>query len=105
MPDRLGRSLCLWDCQELARKLVSAGIVESISTETVRRILNNHRLKPWRHHMWLGSKTPRDEVFRATVREICDLYTRQLSPDEMVLSIDEKTSLQPRPRKKATKPA
>jgi hypothetical protein len=105
MPDRLGRSLCLWDCQELARILVSAGIVGSISSETVRRILNNHRLKPWRHHMWLGSKTPRDEAFCATVREICDLYTRQLSPDEMVLSIDEKTSLQPRPRKKPTKPA
>jgi hypothetical protein len=55
--------------------------------------------------MWLGGKTPRDEAFCATVREICDLYTRQLSPDEMVLSIDEKTSLQPRPRKKPTKPA
>jgi transposase len=105
MPDRLGRSLCLWDCQELARMLVSAGIVESISSETVRRILGNHRLKPWRHHMWLGSKTPRDEAFGTTVREICDLYTRQLSPDEMVLSIDEKTSLQPRPRKQPTKPA
>ena len=82
-----------------------AGIVESISSETVRRILNNHRLKPWRHHMWLGAKTPRDEAFCATVREICDLYTKELPPDEMVLSVDEKTSLQPRPRKKPTKPA
>ena len=105
MPDRLGRSLCLWDCQELARMLVSSGIVESISSETVRRILDNHRLKPWRHHMWLGSKTPRDEAFCATVREICDLYTKRLAPDEMVLCLDEKTSLQPRPRNKPTKPA
>lgn len=105
MPDRLGRSLCLWDCQELARKLVSDGIVASISTETVRRILNNHRLKPWRHHMWLGAKTPRDEAFRASVKEICELYTRVLSPDEMVLSLDEKTSLQPRIRKQPTKSA
>ena len=80
--------------------LVSSGIVESISSETVRCILDNHRLKPWRHHMWLGSKTPRDEAFCATVREICDLYTRRLSPDEMALCLDEKTSLQPRPRKK-----
>jgi len=85
--------------------LVSAGIVESISPETVRRILNNHRIKPWRHHMWLGAKTPRDEAFCATVQEICDLYTRELLPDEKVLSLDEKTSLQPRPRKNPTKPA
>jgi transposase len=55
--------------------------------------------------MWLGGKTPRDEAFCATVREICDLYTKRLAPDEMVLCLDEKTSLQPRPRKKPTKPA
>ena len=105
MPDRLGRSISLWDCQELARKLEEDGIVESISSETVRRILKAHHLKPWRHHMWLGAKTPRDEAFCAQVREICDLYTRQLLPHEMVLSLDEKTSLQPRTRKQPTKPA
>jgi hypothetical protein len=73
MPDKLGVSLSLWDCQELARKLESDGIVETISADTVRRILNNHHLKPWRCHMWLGAKTPRDEAFRATVMKICDL--------------------------------
>jgi len=104
MPDQLGRSLSLWDCQELAWKLQEDGIVQSISAETVRRILNNHHLKPWRHHMWLGAKTPRDEAFRAQVREISDLYTKPLLPHEMVLCLDEKTSLQPRTRKQPTKP-
>ena len=51
MPDRLGRSLSQWDCEELARQLVLDKVVESISSETVRRILENHRLKPWRHHL------------------------------------------------------
>jgi transposase len=105
MPDNLGRSLSLWDCQELARKLEADGVVHSISAETVRRILHNHRLKPWRHHSWLGAKTPRDEAFYAQVKEICDLYTRDLLPNEKVVSVDEKTSLQPRTRKKPTKPA
>jgi transposase len=105
MPDRLGRSLSLWDCQELVRKLQEDGIVQSISAETIRRILNNHHLKPWRHHMWLGAKTPRDEAFRAQVKEISDLYTRPLLSHEMVLCLDEKTSLQPRTRKQPTKPA
>lgn len=68
--------LSLWDCEELARKLEDDGIDQSISAETIRRILHNHHLKPWRHHMWLGAKTPRDEAFRAQVKELCDLYTR-----------------------------
>ena len=34
-----------------------------------------------------------------------DLYTRPLRPDELVLSVDEKTSLQPRPRGAPTLPA
>lgn len=105
MPDKVGRSLSQWDCQELARELERSGIVDSISRETVRLILANNRLKPWRVHMWLGKKTPRDEAFRARVQEICDLYTRDLGYDEVVLSLDEKTSLQPRGRKAATLPA
>jgi transposase len=105
MPDQLGRSLSLWDCLELARKLQEDSIVQSISAETVRRILNNHQLKPWRHHMWLGAKTPRDEAFAAQVKHICDLYVRSLLPHEMVICLDENTSLQPRTRTQPTKPA
>jgi transposase len=102
MPDKVGRSLSQWDYEELARELERSGIVGGISSETVRRILTNHRLKPWRVHMWLGKKTPRDEAFQVCVKEICDSYTRELRDNEIVLSLDEKTSLQPRVRKAAT---
>jgi transposase len=101
-PDDLGRSLSQWDCTEIARQLVRDGVVASISAETVRRILLSHRLKPWRQKMWLSPKVPRDAAFAATVQEICDLYTRPLGPDEVVLCADEMTSLQPRPRKAKT---
>jgi transposase len=104
-PDKLGRSLSQWDCTELARQLERDGVVQSISADTVGRILNNHHLKPWRHHLWLSPKVPRDAAFANTVREICDLYTRTLAPHEMVLCVDEKTSLQPRTRKAPTRPA
>src|SRR5262245_10282989 len=104
-PDKLGRSLAKWDCVELARQLEADGIVESISHDTVRRILENHRLKPWRHHLWLSPKVPRDAAFAAQVKEICALYTRPLAPHEMVLCVDEKTSLQPRTRKAPTRAA
>jgi transposase len=104
-PDKLGRSLSQWDCRELAAQLVREGVVESSSPDTVRRILENHHLKPWRHHLWLSPKVPRDADFAARVQTIADLYTRVLQPHEAVLCVDEKTSLQPRPRKSPTKAA
>ena len=104
-PDTLGRSLSQWDCQELARQLIAEGVVADISAATVRRILRSHKLKPWRCHFWLHPKKPRDAAFYATVSELIDLYTHPLPEDEMVLSMDEKTSLQPRPRQQPTRPA
>ena len=104
-PDTLGHSLSQWDCAELARQLVAAELVEDISVATVRRILASHQLKPWRHHLWLYPQHPRDSALYATVSELIDLYTRPLRDDEMVLSVDEKTSLQPRCRLHPTQPA
>lgn len=104
-PDAVGRAQSQWDCAGLARQLVESGVVARISTETVRRILAHHKLKPWRKHVWLTPKAPRDATFCGIVREICDLYTRPLAADELVLSVDEKTSLQPRTRWAPTLPA
>jgi transposase len=104
-PDTCGRSLCLWDCHEIARQLIREAITPAISGESVRRILASHRLKPWRKRMWLSPKVPRDAVFAATVRRIADLYTRRLLPHERVICADEHTSLQPRPRLHPTRPA
>jgi hypothetical protein len=102
-PDDVGRSLSQWDCTEIARQWVRDGVVTSIAAETVRQILLHHRLKPWRQKMWLSAKVPRDSAFAAQVTEVCDLDTRPLPPDEVVLCVDEMTSLQPRPRKATTK--
>ena len=105
LPDDARRSLSLWTCAELARTLKRDGVVDSISPQSVQRILASQKLKPWRVHSWLNPKAPRDEAFRATVLNLCDLYTRPLLPHERVLSLDEMTSLQPRPRTSATLPA
>lgn len=105
MPDEVGRSLSVWDCTELARQMEREGIVPSISAQTVQRILAHHRLKPWRSHVWLRKRTPRDADFLARTKNICELYTRPLAPHEIVLSVDEKTSIQPRARLAPTRPA
>ena len=105
LPEAAGRSLSQWDGTELARHLEQDGIVDSLSPQTIHRILDRWQLKPWRSHVWLHPRTPRDAAFIATTRAIADLYLRPLRPTEVVLSLDEKTSLQPRPRRTPTRPA
>jgi hypothetical protein len=104
LPDKAGRSLALWTCAELARTVISKGLVGSISPQSVQRILASHKLRPWRTHHWLSSKVPMDALFRQTVTAVQDLYTRPQNPHEQIWSLDEKTSLQPRPRSAATLP-
>lgn len=53
----------------------------------------------------MSPKAPRDETYYASVREIMRLYTRAPVPGERVLCVDEKTSIQPRPRATPTRPA
>ena len=67
-PDQASRSLSQWNCPDLARQLEASGIVQSISSETIRCILQSHKLKPWRHHLWLSAKVPRDEQFARPTR-------------------------------------
>jgi hypothetical protein len=105
LPEQAGRSLSQWDCVELARQLVREAVVLAISPQTIQRLLAAHRLKPWRHHVWLHPRAPRDAAFAAQVRAVADLLTRPLAAHEVVLSLDEMTSLQPRPRRVATRPA
>jgi hypothetical protein len=105
LPDQVGRSLSLWTCAELARTAIERRIVESITPQTVQRVLQSHKLNPWRVHHWLSAKVQMDDAFRATVVDVLDLYTRTLKPSEQVWSLDEKTSLQPRTRTAANRAA
>jgi hypothetical protein len=105
LPEQAGRSLSQWDSAELARQLVLDGVVAAISPQTVQRILAANQLKPWRSHVWLHPRTPRDAAFGDHVRAVAALLTRPLAPHEVVISLDEMTSLQPRPRRVATRPA
>jgi len=104
LPDAAGRSLSLWTCAELAATLKRDGIVQEISPQSVQRLLMSQKLKPWRVHYWLSPKTPRDEDFKQRTLNIMELYTRVLQAWERVLCLDEKTSIQPRPRAEETKP-
>jgi hypothetical protein len=104
-PDLLGRSLSPGEGTDLARPLIAEGSVEASSAAPVRRMLAAPHLTPWRQHVGLSPKPPRDPAFSATVSELLALDTRPRRPDALVVSVDEKTSLPPRPRRSPTLPA
>jgi hypothetical protein len=66
---------------------------------------NIQQAQTWRHHLWISAKALRNDHFAHLVRSLIELYTRPLSEEEMVVYVDEKTNLQPRPRLAANLPA
>ena len=73
---------------------------KKISRTTVWRMLHEAAIKPWQHESWLF---PRDPRFAEKAGPILDLYAgiwegKPLGPNDYVLSMDEKTSIQARGR-------
>lgn len=100
-PMDFGFQRTLWSHATLRDTLLSAGLVRSISTSTIGRILDDAEIKPHRVKMWCQSKDP---MFREKMQEIVDLYISP-PPGEPVLSIDEKSGLQALSRSRALRPA
>jgi hypothetical protein len=88
--------LSRWSSHELATQATHEGLVESISSSTVRRWLHGDAIKPWRYRSWIF---PRDPDFAQKAARVLDLYARSfegvaLGPDDYVISADEKSQLQ-----------
>ena len=106
LPATRGVPLSTWTCLDLAGEVVTAGIVESISASTVRRILADDAIKPWQHQSWISV---RDPDFAVKAKRVLDLSARvrdgqPLGADDYVISADEKTSIQARCRCHPTLP-
>src|SRR6516225_9432586 len=77
-----------------------------ISPSTVWRMLHENAIKPWQYEHWIF---PRDPLFAEKAGRVLDLYAgywegKQLGLKDYVLSSDEKTSIQARPRRHAEQP-
>jgi len=101
-----GVPLSRWSCPELATEVIGAGIAQTMSASTVRRILSSDALKPWQYRSWISV---RDPDFAAKATGVLDLYQRRwqgqpLGENEYVISADEKTSIQARCRCHPTLP-
>lgn len=96
-PSASGLPISHWTPQELAKEAEKRGLVETISAETVRRLLAKADLKPHRIRYWLNACPKDREAFAREVQRVCDLYLEapQLADQEIyVVSTDEMTGVQ-----------
>lgn len=88
-----------WSMVDLQRAVLQKGIAEGISAVTIWRLLDQAAIKPHLWHYWLNSNDP---DFDRKMQDIVDLYLQAPEMylwDEIVLSVDEKTSIQALERK------
>jgi transposase len=106
-PEQRAVPLSRWSSMELASQAVHEGLVDAISSSTVRRWLHADAIKPWRYRSWIS---PRAADFTARAARVLDLYARMwdgvaLGPDDYVISADEKSQLQALRRSQQGRPA
>lgn len=76
-----------WTLRLLADKAVELNYIESISHESVRRILKNE-LKPWKQKAWV-IPPQNSGSFVANMEKILDVYKRPYDPLRPVVCMDE----------------
>src|SRR5215831_19258344 len=104
LPHRLGLPLSRLSIAEIRQHVLSHGLVAEISGTTLWRWLSSDALRPWQQRSGIF---PRHPNFAAKAGPVLDLYHRiwdgaPLGDNDFVLSADEKTSIQARPRKQPT---
>jgi len=98
-PQQQGHPITHWSVTDLSRAVVQNGIVDSICSATIWRLLDQMAIKPHRWHYWLNSSDP---DFDIKMQDVVKLYLEALAmyqEGEIVLSVDEKTSIQALQRK------
>lgn len=103
-PRAQGHPITHWSISDLTRATIQKKMVESIGQSTIWRLLDQAAIKPHRWHYWLNSPDP---DFYPKMHDIVQLYLNALEMyqrGEIVVSVDEKTSIQALKRKYPNKP-
>lgn len=77
-----------WTLDLIVEKAKSNGIVKSISRETIRIILEEHDLKPWRQKTWCVPDL--DEEYKEKMEDVLGVYERGTRRDYPLVCLDEK---------------
>ncbi len=103
-PVQQGHPITHWSISDLTRAVLENEIAGSVAPSTIWRLLDQAALKPHRWHYWLNSPDPE---FYLKMYDIVELYLNALQMHErgdILLSVDEKTSIQALKRKYPHKP-
>ena len=103
-PREQGHPITHWSMTDLRRAVIQKGIVDSICPTTIWRLLDQMAIKPHRWHYWLNSPDP---DFYVKMQDIVALYLNALDmykKGDILLSVDEKTSIQALSRKYPHRP-
>jgi len=103
-PKQEGHPITHWSISDLTRAVLQNEIASSIAPSTIGRLLDQAAIKPHRWHYWLNSPDP---DFYPKMHDIVELYLNALTMyerGEILLSVDEKTSIQTLKRKYPPKP-
>ena len=104
-PAQEGAALSRRSVAEVHRLVIERGIREA-SVSTIVRWLREDAIRPWRYRSWIF---PTDPEFAVKAGRILDLYQGRwdgelLHPGDMIVSADEKPSIQARGRIAPTLP-
>src|SRR3954451_16630371 len=105
-PEKSGLPITHWTGAELAAEASKRGIVESISTSQVNRLLRQAELQPHRSRYWLNTTEKDPVLFQTQVEMVCACYhdAPQLyfQHNTHTISVDEMTGIQALERVAAT---
>jgi transposase len=76
-----------WSLRLLADWVVQMKIIDSISHETVRQVLDDNELKPWRREEWCIPAADSEFVYH--MEDVLDVYKRSVDPKRPLVCFDE----------------
>ena len=87
-----------WTLKLLAEQLVEREIVDSISTETVRKALKKNELKPWLKECWCIPPEG-NASFVCAMEDVLEVYQRPSGENEVLVCMDETSKQQVKERR------
>jgi transposase len=75
-PEDLGYPFTKWSNSLLAEEAIKRGIVESISSRHVGRLLNEIDLKPHKEKGWLYTKEKDQDKLKEQIKGVCNTYKK-----------------------------
>jgi transposase len=78
-----------WSLDLIKEKAIENEIVKGIGRETIRLVLREHDLKPWKQKSWCVPDL--DEEFIDRMEDVLDVYERPYDENKPLVCLDEKS--------------